>query len=44
MAQQPSTASRDRVRNTVPKLIDLSERCCSATCGNARSFPSATAA
>ena len=26
MAQQPSTASRDRVRNTVPKLIDLSEK------------------
>src|ERR1700690_2439736 len=26
MAQQPRTASRDRVRNTVPKLIDLSEK------------------
>jgi 4-carboxymuconolactone decarboxylase len=25
MAQQPSTASRDRVRNTVPKLIDYTE-------------------
>ena len=26
MAQTPSTASRDRVRGTVPKLIDLSEK------------------
>jgi 4-carboxymuconolactone decarboxylase len=26
MAQQPSTASRDRVRNTVPKLIDYTEK------------------
>ena len=26
MAKQPSTESRDRVRNTVPKLIDLSEK------------------
>src|SRR5215475_15823653 len=26
MAQAPSTESRDRVRGTVPKLIDLSER------------------
>ena len=26
MAQQPSTESRDRVRGTVPKLIDLSEK------------------
>ena len=26
MAQAPSTESRDRVRGTVPKLIDLSEK------------------
>ena len=26
MAKTPSTASRDRVRGTVPKLIDLSEK------------------
>ena len=26
MAQAPSTASRDRVRGTVPKLIELSEK------------------
>ncbi|HLB97427.1 MAG TPA: carboxymuconolactone decarboxylase family protein [Acetobacteraceae bacterium] len=26
MAKAPSTASRDRVRGTVPKLIDLSEK------------------
>ena len=26
MAQTPSTESRDRVRGTVPKLIDLSEK------------------
>jgi 4-carboxymuconolactone decarboxylase len=26
MAKQPSTASRDAVRNTVPKLIDLTEK------------------
>lgn len=26
MAKAPSTASRDRVRNTVPKLIDVTEK------------------
>ena len=40
----PPSAARDKVRATVPKLIDLTEKVLLATCGSARNSPSATAA
>ena len=44
MAQTPSSASRDAVRDTVPKMIDLTEKVLFGDVWERPNFPSATAA